>query len=56
MLPHMTQERMSEIARGVHAPDEEDEELIRLWHIAEAKEHAPDGYHFVTCPDCGGKG
>jgi len=56
MLPIMTQDRMSEIVDGVHPEDETDPELIRLWHQAEAKEPAADGWHFVECPDCGGKG
>jgi hypothetical protein len=56
MLPIMTQERMSEIADGVHPEDETDPELRRLWHQAEAKESAADGWHFVACQDCGGTG
>lgn len=36
--------------------DCDDPRLALLWAEAEAKEHADDGWHFVTCPDCGGTG
>lgn len=36
--------------------DESRPRFRRLWEIAEAKEHAADGWHFVVCPDCNGKG
>lgn len=35
---------------------EDDPELLRLWAEAEAKSHAEDGWHFVTCPTCSGSG
>lgn len=35
---------------------ETDPELVRAWHVAEAAEHATDGWHFVTCPQCTGTG
>lgn len=34
----------------------EDPALSKLWDEAEAASRASDGYHFVTCPDCGGTG
>lgn len=42
--------------RGIAGPPEEDPELLRRWHDAEAKDHAADGWHFVTCPTCEGSG
>jgi hypothetical protein len=31
-------------------------DLLALWAEAEAEGHAEDGWHFVTCPTCGGTG
>jgi len=42
--------------RTVHPEPETSRVYIKLWEEAEAKEPAADGWHFVTCPDCGGKG
>lgn len=35
---------------------EKDPTLIKLWKEAEKELSSPDGYHFVTCPICGGSG
>lgn len=36
--------------------DETDEPWRSLWAEAEAKSPAPNGWHFVKCPSCGGTG
>lgn len=36
--------------------EEENPRVIALWHEAEAKSPADDGWHFVKCPDCDGSG
>ena len=41
---------------AVYPESETDPVLMTLWYEAEAKEPCDDGYHFVKCPDCGGKG
>lgn len=43
---------------AIAACDEKDAVLRDLWFKAhlEAGEHACDGWHFVTCPDCKGSG
>ncbi len=38
------------------AAEDYEEPWRTLWLEAERKEHAPDGWHFVKCPDCGGTG
>ena len=45
----------SRSGRAVIEP-ERDSILRKLWSEAEAKEPSEDGWHFVTCPDCGGTG
>ncbi len=42
--------------RDVRPEPETNRVYIKLWEEAEAKEPAADGWHFVKCPDCGGKG
>ena len=32
--------------------DTMDPRLRKLWEMAEAEKHSPDGWHFVRCPDC----
>lgn len=32
--------------------DETDSQLLALWHEAEKKEHAPDGWIHLPCPRC----
>lgn len=41
---------------GVESAEETDPVLRALWAEAEAEGHAEDGWHFVTCPTCGGTG
>jgi len=36
--------------------DETDAQYRKLWLEAEAIHPSSDGWHFVTCPDCGGSG
>ena len=36
--------------------NDKDPVFQKLWEEAEAKEHADDGWHFVTCPICHGTG
>lgn len=45
-------------ASGVYPCIEEDPVLVALWEKAheEAGIHDCDGWHFVTCPECGGSG
>jgi hypothetical protein len=38
------------------ASDDMEEPWRALWLAAEAKQKADDGWHFVTCPSCGGTG
>ena len=35
---------------------DDEEPWHTLWVAAEEEHHSEDGYHFVECPDCGGKG
>lgn len=32
--------------------DDTSRALREAWFAAEAEKHAPDGYHFLRCPDC----
>lgn len=36
--------------------DEQDPKLLTLWKQAEAENPADDGWHFVRCPGCDGRG
>lgn len=40
----------------IQGPDEDDPRYIVLWEEAEQKKPCTDGWHFVTCLDCGGTG
>jgi hypothetical protein len=40
----------------VMGEDETDPRFISLWQFAEDEEPSEGGWHFVTCPDCGGTG
>ncbi len=42
--------------RDVGPEPETNRVYIRLWKEAEALEPSKNGWHFVTCPDCEGKG
>jgi hypothetical protein len=36
--------------------DEQDPQLVAAWEAAEAERPTDNGWHFVVCPDCGGRG
>ena len=56
-VPIFSAECLSDVERkGRVTTESEHGKWLPAWRKAEAKEHASDGWHFVTCPDCHGSG